>query len=248
MIKHKNDELISRLEYLKMPYFKENCIDAAAIAAKKQLPHFDFLAELVEGEVSRRQDNALKNRLRKARLPYPKNLEQFQWSHPDKISRAQIENLFRLDFVEKKENVVFLGGCGLGKTHLTIALATAACQKGYNVLFTGAVDIINSLAAARAVNSIDKALKKYLTPQVLVIDELGYLPIDKLGCDLLFQVITKRYERSSIVISCNRPFKKWVEIFNNDSTVTSAILDRILHHCEPVVIEGTSYRMKDRTI
>ena len=115
------------------------------------------------------------------------------------------------------------------------------------MLFAGAVEIINVLSAARAMNNLDKALVKYQKPQLLVIDELGYLPIDKLGADLLFQVISGRYERGSMIITCNRSFKKWVEIFNNDGIVTSAILDRVLHHCEPVIIEGPSFRMKDKT-
>ena len=130
---------------------------------------------------------------------------------------------------------------------MAIALAAKACQEGYTVLFAGAVDIVNSLSAARAVNGLEKALGRYTKVHLLVVDELGYLPIDKLGADLLFQVISKRYECGSMIITSNRPFKKWTEIFNNDSTVTSAILDRVLHHCEPVVIEGMSYRMSDKS-
>ena len=246
MIETREQRLAAQLEYLKLPHVRENHAEAAKIAARKNLPHFDFLAELVEGETNRRRENALKGRLRKARLPYPKSLDQFRWSHPDKINRQQIENLFRLNFVERRENVVLLGGCGLGKTHIAVALATAACERGYATLFTDAADIVNTLAAARAANALEKALKRYTSPKLLIIDELGYLPIDKLGADLMFQVISKRYERGSIVITCNRPFKKWAQIFNNDSVVASAILDRVLHHCEPVLIEGKSYRMKDK--
>lgn len=247
MIEQLNEKLKSQLEYLKLPHIRENCVEAARTAARENIQHLDYLVDLVDGETARRQENALKSRLRKARLPYPKSLEQFKWSHPEKINRQQIEHIFRLDFAEKKENVVFVGSCGLGKTHLAVSLATKSCEKGYTTLFTDAADIINTLTAAKAVNNLDKALKKYVSPKVLFIDELGYLPIDKLGADLMFQVITKRYERGSLVITCNRPFKKWAEIFNNDSVVTSAILDRVLHHCEPVVIEGKSYRMKNKT-
>ncbi len=239
--------LTENLSYLKLVHIRENFIDAANQAAKKKMSHLDFLIDLIDGEVSRRRTNAVERRLRNAKLPFPKTLDQFQWSHPDKINRQQVENLFHLNFIDRKENVVFVGGCGLGKSHLSISLATKACQKGYTVLFAGAVEIINVLSAARAMNNLDKALVKYQKPQLLVIDELGYLPIDKLGADLLFQVISGRYERGSIIITCNRVFKKWVEIFNNDGVVTSAILDRVLHHCEPVIIEGPSFRMKDRT-
>lgn len=239
--------MTENLSYLKLIHIRENFIDAAGAAAKKKISYLDFLNDLIDGEVSRRKESAVERRLRNAKLPFPKTLDQFQWSHPDKINRQQVENLFHLNFIDRKENVVFVGGCGLGKSHLSVSLATEACHKGYTVLFAGAVEIINALTAARAMNSLDKALLKYTKPQLLVIDELGYLPIDKLGADLLFQVISGRYERGSMIITCNRPFKKWAEIFNNDGVVTSAILDRVLHHCEPVIIEGPSYRMKDKT-
>jgi len=241
------ETLTENLSYLKLVHIRENFIDTANKAAKKKISHLDFLIDLIDGEVSRRRENAVGRRLRNAKLPFPKTLDQFQWSHPEKINRQQVENLFHLNFIDRRENVVFVGGCGLGKSHLSIALATKACQQGYTVLFAGAVEIINVLSAARAMNNLDKALVKYQKPQLLVIDELGYLPIDKLGADLLFQVISGRYERGSMIITCNRVFKKWVEIFNNDGVVTSAILDRVLHHCEPVIIEGPSFRMKDKT-
>jgi len=244
----KQSEILSEhLSYLKLAYIKENFIDAVNKAAKKKITHLDFLADLIEDEVAEKRKNAVERRLRSAKLPFPKTLDQFRWSHPEKINRQQVENLFHLNFIEKLENVVFLGGCGLGKTHLAVSLASKACQQGYRTLFAGAVEIINALSAAKAANALEKALTKYTKPQLLVIDELGYLPIDKLGADLLFQVISGRYERGSMIITCNRPFKKWAEIFNNDSVVTSAILDRVLHHCDPVIIEGPSYRMKDKT-
>jgi DNA replication protein DnaC len=245
-MKKQMEILSENLSYLKLLSIKENFVDATNKAAKKKISHLDFLIDLIETEVARRKDNAVVRRIKNARLPYPKSLDQFQWSHPTKINRQQIENLFHLNFLERKENVVFLSSPGMGKTHLAISLANKACQKGYSVLFASAVEIINQLSAARAINSLDKALTKYTKVQLLVIDELGYLPVDKLGADLLFQVISQRYERGSMVITSNRPFKKWAEIFNNDSIVTSAILDRILHHCEPIIIEGQSYRMKDK--
>ena len=157
-----------------------------------------------------------------------------------------MQNLFRLAFLETHANVIFLGGVGLGKTHLAIALGHAACLHGHSVLFTTAVDIINTLAAAQAAGGLKRELAKYLNPRILVIDELGYLPIDKFGADSLFQVISQRYERGSTVLTTNRAYKHWPEIFNNDSTLTSAVLDRLLHHAETVIIEGKSYRMKDQ--
>ena len=140
----------------------------------------------------------------------------------------------------------FLGGVGLGKTHLASALAHEACLHGHSVLFTTAVDIINTLTAAQTVGRLKNELKRYLKPTILAVDELGYLPIDKSGADLLFQVISQRYEQGSILLTTNQPYKHWPKIFNNDSTLTSAVLDRLLHHAETVIIEGKSYRMKDQ--
>jgi DNA replication protein DnaC len=152
-----------------------------------------------------------------------------------------------LRFIDEKANVIFLGLCGLGKTHLAAALGYAACQQGYSVLFANAIDVVNTLSAAQAQGSLKSQLKRYLSPALLVLDEVGYLPIYQRGADLLFQVISQRYERGSIIITSNKAFKQWSAIFNGDSTITSAVLDRLLHHAETILIEGSSYRMKDRT-
>jgi len=145
----------------------------------------------------------------------------------------------------RQSNVIFLSGVGLGKTHLATALGYEACLKGYSVLFSTAVEAINNLTAAKAAGRLKQELNKYLKPDLIVCDELGYLPIDKTGADLLFQIISHRYEKGSLIITTNRVFKSWPEIFNNDSTLTSALLDRLLHHTDTVVIEGDSYRMKE---
>jgi DNA replication protein DnaC len=125
-------------------------------------------------------------------------------------------------------------------------LGYTACLQGYAVLFASAIDVINTLAAAKNAGRLKAELKKYTKPALLILDELGYLPIDKLGADLLFQVISLRYEHGAIVITSNRAFKDWPKIFNNDSTLTAAILDRLLHHAETIIIEGKSFRMKDQ--
>jgi DNA replication protein DnaC len=134
----------------------------------------------------------------------------------------------------------------LGKTHLATALGYAACQHGHSVLFANAIDVINTLSAAQTKGVLKTQLKRFLSPAILVLDEVGYLPIDQRGADLLFQVISQRYERGSIILTSNKAFKQWPAIFNGDSTITSAVLDRLLHHAEAVLIEGSSYRMKDR--
>jgi DNA replication protein DnaC len=235
-----------QLTYLKLPFIREHFEPLAKEAAQAHWGHVDYLAGLVEGEALDRQQRAIGRRIRQARFPVIKTLESFQWTWPRKINRLQVQNLFRLKFVEDKANVIILGGVGLGKTHLATALGYAACLKGHSVLFATAVDVINTLAAAQNAGRLKQELSKYLKPTLIILDEIGYLPIDKTGADLLFQIISKRYEQGSIILTSNRVFKKWPEIFNNDSTLTSALLDRLLHHAETVLIEGKSYRMKDQ--
>jgi DNA replication protein DnaC len=240
-----NDSLTKLLLRLQLPFIRAHYHELAQTAVEQQWGHLEYLQRLIEGEVARREDKSLAQRIRRARFPLSKTLDQFQWNWPKKINRAQIQNLFRLNFVEQKTNAIFLGGVGLGKTHLCIALGHAACQRGYSVLFTTAIDIIHTLSAAAATGSLKRTMQRYLKPKLLVVDELGYLPIDKHGADLLFQIISERYERGAILMSTNRAFKNWPEIFNNDTTLTSALLDRLLHHAETCVVEGKSYRAKD---
>ena len=143
-------------------------------------------------------------------------------------------------------NVVFVGSVGLGKTHLAVALGQCACQAGYQVLYVPAVEMLNELCAAQAEQRLKRQLRRYTEVEVLILDEVGYLPIDKAGADLLFQVLAARYEKASTLLTTNRPYKNWAEIFNNDATLTAALLDRLLHHVETIVIEGRSYRTKDQ--
>jgi len=238
--------LDAHLKLLSLSFMSANYEALADQAAKEHRSHVDYLASLVEGEAGLRRDHFIERRIRLARFPVIKTLDQFLWNWPKNINRMNVQNIFRLKFLDDKANVIFLGGVGLGKTHLATALGYATCLAGKSVLFTTAIDVINTLSAAQAANRLKSELKKYLGPSVLILDELGYLPIDKHGADLLFQIISHRYEKGSIVITSNRAFKNWPEIFNNDSTLTSAILDRLLHHAQTVVIEGKSYRMKDQ--
>jgi DNA replication protein DnaC len=240
------EELEKELLYLKLTFMNNHYKHLADDAASKQHSHVEYFHSLVVGEAEERKNRARKRRVQLARFPVIKTLEQFRWSWPKKINQLHVQNLFRLSFIKDKGNVIFLGGVGLGKTHLATALGHTACLRGYTVLFTTAIDVINSLSAAQNAGRLQMELKKYLRPSLLILDELGYLPIDKVGADLLFQVISHRYERGSMIITSNRAFKQWPKIFNNDSTLTSAILDRLLHHAETVLVEGKSYRMKDQ--
>jgi DNA replication protein DnaC len=233
-----------QLRDLKLAFIAEHYGDLATQAAQKQWSHVDYLGRLIEGEAHLRRDRATQNRLRQARFPVIKTLDQFRWDWPTQINRLQVQHHFGLGFIKDKANLVYLGGVGLGKTHLAIALGYTACLQGYAVLFASTIEVINTLAAAKNGGHLKQELKKYTKPALLILDELGYLPIDKAGADLLFQVISLRYEQGSIMIPSNRAFKEWPKMFNNDSTLTAAILDRLLHHAETVVIEGKSFRMK----
>lgn len=238
--------LEENLKYLKLAFMLEQHQELSRQASKKQWSHLDYLEKLADGETALRKDRATQRRIQMARFPVIKTLDQFSWTWPKSLNRLQVQNLFRLQFIKDRSNIIFLGGVGLGKTHLATALGYSACLKGYRVLFATAVDIINTLSAARKAGGMKQELKKYTRPALLIIDELGFLPIDKAGADLLFQVISLRYEQGAVIITSNRAFKDWPEIFNNDSTLTSAILDRLLHHAETVLVEGKSYRMKDK--
>jgi DNA replication protein DnaC len=239
-------QLTQQLKGLYLSFVAEHYQPLADEAARQRWTSVQYLARLIQGETQRRQERHIARRVAAARFPVIKTLDQFNWNWPKKINQAQVQNLFRLAFLKDQASVVFIGGVGLGKTHLATALGHAACLQGHAVLFTTAVEAINTLSAAQAQCRLKAELKKFLAPTLLVMDELGYLPIDKNGADLLFQIISGRYEKGSTVITTNQPYKNWARIFNNDSTITSAVLDRLLHHNETLLLEGKSYRMKDQ--
>jgi DNA replication protein DnaC len=245
-MKNKPNLLKEHLQYLKLHFIDDQHSDLAAQAAAQQWDHLEYLRRLIEGEYNQQRHRRVQWRIKCASFPVVKTLEQFRWDWPKKINRLQVQNLFRLEFLQHKANVVFLGPVGVGKSHLATALGYAACLEGYSVLFSDTIAVVNDLQAAQQAGTLKRAIKKYLRPRLLILDEVGYLPIDQRGADLLFQVISQRYERGSILLTTNKPFKDWATIFNNDSTIASAVLDRLLHHAEAVMIHGQSYRMRDR--
>ncbi len=245
-MKPKPEDLTEVLRRLNLTTIAQHYEDLGREAAREGLCHVEYLRRLAEAEAAARYERSVQRRTKAARLPVLKTLEQFNWSWPKKINRTQVQDLFRLRFVEQNTNVVFIGGVGLGKTHFALALAHSTCLNNVPTLFAQAVEIVNTLSAAQATNTLSKALKTYVAPRLLVVDELGYLPMDKRGANLIFQVISARYERGSTVITTNTVYKQWARIFNNDATLTTAILDRLVHHCETITIEGKSYRMKDK--
>ncbi len=234
--------LKENLRALRLAHMEEHAVSAAGEAARNGTGHLRFLEELIATEAALLHDRSVARRIEAARFPVLKTMAQWNWSRPGKINRMQVEQLLRLDFLSTHTNVLLLGGTGLGKTHLACALGHAACLQKHPVLFASTIDVVNRLSAAQSSDQLAREIKRYEAPRVLILDELGYLPLDKRGAELLFQVISKRYERGSTILTSNIAFKEWPRIFAGDATMTSALLDRLLHHAEVLVLEGESYR------
>jgi DNA replication protein DnaC len=234
--------LQENLRILRLGYMEEHAVSDAQLAARNGTGHLQFLEELIAAEAAQLHDRSVARRIAAARFPVLKTMAGWNWSWPKKINRMQVEHLLRLDFLSSHANVLLLGGTGLGKTHLACALGHAACLQKHPVLFASTIDVVNRLSAAQSRDQLSREIKRYEAPRVLILDELGYLPLDKRGAELLFQVISKRYERGSTIITTNIAFKEWPRIFAGDATIPSALLDRLLHHAETVLIEGESYR------
>lgn len=245
MAQPKHDRLRQELHELKLVHIAENYREVLDEAARRNTPMLDILMQLVGGQTAARRDGAMARRVRIARLPALKRLEDYDFTFPKKIPKPKLLRLFDCQFVESFGCAVLIGGTGVGKTHLLTALGYAASGKGISVRFTRVIDMINVLTTAQQNGMLERKLKEYVRPQLLLLDELGYLPIDKRGADLMFQVVAARYETGSIVISTNRVFKQWGQIFDVDNTLATAMIDRLMHHGEAVLIEGESYRTKD---
>jgi DNA replication protein DnaC len=247
MTKAKHDQLYQDLQELRLPHIADHYREVLDEAARKNTTMLDVLLQLVSGQLASRRDGALARRVRAAHLPPLKTLAEYDFTFPKKICKSKILRLFDLQFVESFGCAVFLGATGLGKTHLLTALGYVACEKGISVRFSRVVDMINTLTTAQQNGTLQKRLKEYVRPQLLLLDELGYLPIDKRGADLMFQVVASRYEAGSIVISTNRAFKDWGRILDVDNTLATAMIDRLMHHGEAIVIQGDrSYRNPEK--
>jgi DNA replication protein DnaC len=234
--------LQDNLRSLRLSYVEKHALSAAQAAASNGAGHLQFLEELIAAEAALLHDRSVARRIAAARFPVIKTMAGWNWSWPKKINRMQVEHLLRLDFLHSHTNVILLGGAGLGKTHLACALGHAACLQKHLVLFASTIDVVNRLSAAQSRDQLAREIHRYEAPKLLILDELGYLPLDQRGAELLFQVMSKRYERGSTIITSNIAFKDWPRIFAGDATMTSALLDRLLHHAETVLIEGESFR------
>lgn len=214
-------------------------------AAKKEPSYADFLNDLLGCEVDARRSRYLRARLQLAHLPFVKNFDQFEFGFQPSIDERQIRELRTLRFIHEASNVIFLGPPGVGKTHLSVALAEAAIHAGFGAYFMTAHELVHDLGRAYREGRLDRRMRVYLAPKVLIIDEMGYLPLDDLGATIFFQLVSARYERGSIILTSNKSYGDWGSIFG-DPIIATAILDRLLHHSTTVNIRGESYRLKDR--
>ncbi len=246
----RDDNIQARLDRdlaeLKLPEIAKRYREVLDEAARKGSSMLEVLATLIGMEQTTRQQRALERRLQQARLPKLKTLAEYDFNFPKRMPKAAILRLFDCDFIQRHGCAVLIGPTGTGKSHLLTALGYTAAERGYSVRHTRVVDMINHLTTAQINGLLGKALKIYTRPTLLLLDELGYLPIDKRGADLLFQVIAARYESGSIVLTTNRPFREWGALFDVDNTLATALIDRLMHHGEAIVIQGGSYRMKDK--
>ncbi|WP_152892316.1 IS21-like element helper ATPase IstB [Clostridium tarantellae] len=237
-------KLINNLETLKLEKMCSYAQTYLNLAAKEQIPLIDALVHLTDKEIEYKNEIASKIQISVAGFPFVKRVHDFDYIFQPSVNKMQIKDLCSLRFLENKENILFYGTPGVGKTHLATAIGIEAASKRYLTYFISCHDLIQNLRNAYNENRLETRLKHYSKYKLLIIDEIGYLPIDQLGANLFFQLITKRYEHNSTIITTNQPFSKWGEVFS-DATLANAILDRLLHHAHIIKIIGPSYRTKD---
>ncbi len=240
-----NDLLLrSYLKRLRLPVMAQNYARLSEEAAANNQTYPDYLLALIEGEVTQREENTQKLRIAKARFPVIKTLDSFEFSAIPSLNKALVLELSRGGYIEKRENIVFIGSYGTGKTHLAISLGVCACHQGKKVRFYTAAGLINDLLEAQAQLRLGKQEASLARYDLIILDELGFVPFSKEGAEALFTFCSGRYERGSMIITTNLDFARWKEIFG-DEALTGALLDRLTHQCHIIEMNGDSYRFKE---
>lgn len=240
-----NDSLQEKIKKLHLAGLLQTADMRAEQAVKEQMSYLEFLELLINDENLNRSRNRRNDLMKRSRMPQHKTMEEFNFSWQPSLNRQSIYAFGTCEFIRKKENIAFIGLPGTGKTHLSIALGIKAIEQGYTVLFTTLSEMMEDLYISRADNSFRQKLKKYISPDLLILDEFGLKKLSQTNVDDLYEVISKRYESSATIITSNKQFDEWGSILF-DPVLATAILDRFVHHCSFISIEGDSYRMKER--
>lgn len=230
------------LKALRLPVFLREYSKIAAQCAQDKGDYGTFLLRLSEQELLERERKGTERRIKTAHFPTPKGIEEFDFTATPSLNKKQVLELTVCEWIDNRENVIFLGNPGTGKTHLATALGVAACQRGYSVQFFTAAALVNLLVEARNEKQLLRLQNKLAKVRMVIIDELGYIPFSKTGAELLFEVFSQRYERGSILITTNLPFEEWTSVLGSER-LTGALLDRLTHRVHILPIEGDSYRL-----